>query len=648
MNQFYQDLQRCLPLGAQILWDDWRQRPSVYMEDMDGDGQEEMVVSFRYETEGYLTIFKHDYSNWYPVWTTRATNHTDRVKGIDLYPASVREVGEKKWGYINHKGKFVSPVRYEDVQDFQSNGLAAVKLNGKYGLINQYGQFIVTPRYNYINPFSEGRAVVQNDKGFKIMNARGKELTNKSYSFIANFKNNRAMFAGTNEEGAYLYGYLNRQGKEVIPLQYEYATDFNEGKAVVKLSDGTFQLINQNGKIIQSFPYALVGEFSEGLMSFQEKSDSKFGYINEEGKVMIEPSYTGAQPFQSRRAVVNMGEDFRFQYGLINRLGSFVIEPKYNNILMLGEERIAVGKAIDEKRPFIGSIYAIADINGNFLTEFKFTDVHPYRNGFASVTDLTSTYFINKSGKVAKQYPVVKGSGELSFEGELIKGMIDLRLRYYDLKGLLVWSQNQIISLSQSYRVIEKKYKPNKDYLVYYPEIQGMRFEGLQNKVNKKLEKLSGVGAIEPNNPLDYSYTGDFNIFFYKNRLVVLELNGYKYPFGAAHGMPSKIYAHVDLESGVFYKLKDLFKKDSDYVGVLSKIVGEQIKNDPQYSYVFPGSYKGISEKQPFYVDQTNVYLYFQPYEIAPYAAGFPTFKIPFAEIETILNKSGAFWNSFH
>lgn len=43
------------------------------------------------------------------------------------------------------------------------------------------------------------------------------------------------MAANTNEQGDYLYGYLNRRGKEVIPLSYESASDFQDGKALVKI-----------------------------------------------------------------------------------------------------------------------------------------------------------------------------------------------------------------------------------------------------------------------------------------------------------------------------------------------------------------------------------------------------------------------------
>jgi len=93
--------------------------------------------------------------------------------------------------------------------------------------------------------------------------------------------------------------------------------------------------------------------------------------------------------------------------------------------------------------------------------------------------------------------------------------------------------------------------------------------------------------------------------------------------------MPTQVFPHIDLVSGQFYQLEDLFKEGSPYVVVLSKIIERQIKEDPKYSYVFPDAYQGIRKNQPFYVGRNALYIYFEPYEIAPYAAGFVTFRIP-------------------
>ena len=81
---------------------------------------------------------------------------------------------------------------------------------------------------------------------------------------------------------------------------------------------------------------------------------------------------------------------------------------------------------------------------------------------------------------MAKSLPIVKGSGTLSFEGDLIKANVDYRVYYMNRNGKIVWQQNTVIPLSNQYKIIELKYNPDKNYLVYYPQIAGVANENIQ------------------------------------------------------------------------------------------------------------------------------------------------------------------------
>jgi len=63
---------------------------------------------------------------------------------------------------------------------------------------------------------------------------------------------------------------------------------------------------------------------------------------------------------------------------------------------------------------------------------------------------------------------------------------------------------------------------------------------------------------------------------------------------------------------------------------------------------VFPDTYEGIQEDQKFYLGKDALYIYFDPYEIGPFVAGFPTFKIPYANIKNIIDINGELWKSFN
>ncbi|MFD3156933.1 WG repeat-containing protein [Haloimpatiens sp. FM7330] len=642
--------------GELIILDKPYKRFDINLVDFDSDGVLEIIAHYKLKEKIYTLVLKNYYGIWYKIANHKLKNHSsliqkrqEREKNINLYTARVKTTQGEKWGFIDDKGNFMIKPKYDYAYDFQENGLAIVAIGNLYGIIDSRGNYIIKPKYETINQFSEGKAIVVDKDIFKVLDESGKELTKGKYNFIGSYNDGRALFSkNSTASEEFLYGYLDGEGTEVIDAKYKNGSDFQNGKAVVKIKENDYAIIDTNEKLLNSYKYYYVGNLSEGILSFQENSDSKDGYIDEKGNILINPQYTMALPFLEGRAVVNVSEDIENKYGLIDKTGKYMINPKYNDINQLGENRIAVGKALKSSPSYWNSKYSLSDDNGNFLTDFVYDNISNYDKGFASVYDNKNTFFIDKTGKIAKTLPIINGTGTLSFIGDLIQAFVDNRLSYYDKKAKFLWTQNTIIQLNNIYSVREEKVKPNKNYLVYVPQIEGIKNILVQKNINKELKNLSQVKYINPDKQLEYGYGGDFSIQFFKKNLLVLELYGYEFYFGAAHGMPSRIYPHIDLITGKFYELKDLFKENSNYVMILSNIIEKQIKTDSQYNYIYRDGYKGIAPDQPFYVDNTALYIYFTPYEIAPYAAGFPTFKIPYDEIINIIDTKGDFWISFH
>jgi Protein of unknown function (DUF3298)/WG containing repeat len=651
-SDFVDWLSPFLPIGARLLYRD--NQAVLQYQDIDGDGIPEIIGMYHYNQQPYLFVLKNvhgQFIHYYPIppeverTATRALSFFRLNRTVYLFPVVIKEIGGTKWGYIDAKGRMILPVSYEQAADFQENGLAVVGLMDKSGVINERGYFIVKPKYDTIHPFSEGRAVVNDAQGFKVIDESGKEITAKAYSIIiGEYKEGRVQAVEKNEHGQYLYGYLNKRGKEVIPITYETASDFVQGKAIVKLKESSFQLIDLTGKVLHSYPYAYVGNYGQGLLAFKRGNDGKLGYIDEQGKVVIEPKFSNAETFIEGRAIVSLSENNRDRYGVIDRAGHFVIKPNHNQIFYLGEGRFAIGKENDPQLPCMSS-YALADSEGHILTGFIFNTIEKFQDGLASVSDDKHTFFINKSGKRAEHLPMINGTGTLSFEKTLIRSEVDHRLQYLTRNGEVIWKQGTIIPINEHSDVVEHKYKPNKDYLVYFPQIKGILNPG---EVNRRLKELAGVKPVPAHTQLESNYFGDFNISFYKKDLLIIEITGYDYPFCAAHGMPVMQYAHINLQTGRMYQLSSLFKPGSPYVKVISEIIGEQIKSNEEFSYLFPDEYKGIQADQPFFISENGLNIYFNPYEIAAFAAGFPTFLIPFEDLKAILNLNSEFWNSFH
>lgn len=566
-----------------------------------------------------------------------------------LHPAPFPSKEGTLWGYIDDAGRTAIEPRFEYADEFQPEGLAVVQRRGHSGLINISGREVVPPVYEFIGPFREGRAVASDTNGYFLMDTSGREVTGKRYNYINPLSEGRAVFYTDKEGEPPVYGYLDAGGREVIPARYADASDFEEGRALVKIRDGEYALIGPSGQTLQVYRHPFVGNPGDGLLAFQETENGKYGYLAIGGQVAIPPRFTAALPFQEGRAIVNTAEDFGNAYGLIDKTGRYAIEPRYAQIEMLGEGRVALGTPIVPAEPYRGYRYviALAD-NGRILSGHPLLGVSPYKDGLASVYDADETYFIDLGGGRASQPPVVTGSGSLSFSGNLIRADVDMRTSYYDRKGRSVWREATRIPLRSPYVVLERKYKPNRNYLVYYPEVEGMADKAAQASVNERLRKLSLAEGAGQSGDADYTYSGDFSVSFFRKQLLQLRLDGYRYPFGAAHGMPTRLYPHINLRTGRFYDLKDLFKPGGGYVARINEIIAGKVANDPQYDYVFPGAFQGIAPDQPFFVDEEALYIYFAPYEIAPYAAGFPEFRIPYAELMGLISTEGEFWRSFH
>ena len=72
-----------------------------------------------------------------------------------------------KYGY-KHNGRVVIPAKYDDAWDF-SEGLASVKINGKWGFIDKTDTMVIPAKYDYAWTFSNGKARVKlNDRWFRI------------------------------------------------------------------------------------------------------------------------------------------------------------------------------------------------------------------------------------------------------------------------------------------------------------------------------------------------------------------------------------------------------------------------------------------------------------------------------------------------
>lgn len=164
-------------------------------------------------------------------------------------------------GYIDEKGNEIIPATYTRAYDFKE-GLALVEVKGDFYYIDKTGKKVLEV------PFKYERSIQKSDRAGRM---------NISDRDFYGFSNGLALFE---KEGK--YGYINKEGKEVLPAEYAYAEPFLNGVAIIYLpSDSikglfTHYAIDAQGKKLHHFGYLYDAQtITQYAMGFNQSATMK-------------------------------------------------------------------------------------------------------------------------------------------------------------------------------------------------------------------------------------------------------------------------------------------------------------------------------------------------------------------------------------
>lgn len=122
------------------------------------------------------------------------------------------------------------------------------------------------------------------------------------------------------------------------------------------------------------------------------------------------------------------------------------------------------------------------------------------------------------------------------------------------------------------------------------------------------------------------------------NDILSLYVDYYQFT-GGAHGITNRQAYNIDLKTGKLLPLAELFKPGYDYKKVIDQEIRRQIALEPDSYFEGDMGFKGITNEQNYYLDSENLVVYFNQYEIAPYAAGIPEFKIKKQQCQSFFSR---------
>lgn len=162
----------------------------------------------------------------------------------------------------------------------------------------------------------------------------------------------------------------------------------------------------------------------------------------------------------------------------------------------------------------------------------------------------------------------------------------------------------------------------------------------IMNFYNASKEEAKAFLKDNPDEEGKFVANVDFEVKKNSNNMLSILVTYYKYS-GGAHGEYKNVAYNIYMKNGKFLDLNELFKDDIDYKSVINNEIRKQIedmaKKDPENVGIY--QFTSINDKQKFYIQDNNIVIFFDLYEIAPYAAGIPEFRININTISHILKE---------
>jgi len=241
------------------------------------------------------------------------------TKGLRL------ESGEEKWFNVLHFGDF-------------NDELALIDDGKNTGYINRKGEFVIEKRFSFGTDFSEGRAFVNLKDEFILIDTNGRTIKKFDDTYLTSKFNEGFVRVSkiVNHGQSKVDGLINREGKFVIPFQYENEIEnafdlidendeFSCGLLRVKNSN-KYGFVDSKNNWVIPFDFDEASKFSEGLAAVC--IDNKYGFIDVNNKIIIPFLFEDARYFSDGIAAVKLNN----KWGAIDKNLSVVIPFEFHNL----------------------------------------------------------------------------------------------------------------------------------------------------------------------------------------------------------------------------------------------------------------------------------------------------------------------------
>jgi len=202
-----------------------------------------------------------------------------------------------KTGITDRNGKWVVAARFDEIDAFTPDAKMLAKENERWGIYDSTGKLLhaydcdgllYTGGLILLNKWNTptGTLMALADTAGRIVVPYGRyDDCSSSHDGLAMVYNRQHPVNAAIRNKSLLFGYVDMNGKERIPLQYEDAYSFQDGLAKVK-KNGKWGYIDTSGKTVIDLVYDQAGLFYNGYAKVERNGTAAI--IDQKGNVLIQ------------------------------------------------------------------------------------------------------------------------------------------------------------------------------------------------------------------------------------------------------------------------------------------------------------------------------------------------------------------------
>ncbi|WP_257670688.1 WG repeat-containing protein [Parapedobacter tibetensis] len=348
---------------------------------------------------------------------------------------------EGKYGFADTTGKMIADAIYTDAGVF-SEGRAAVKLQDKWGYIDRSGHLVIAYQFKghfeqgkyWRMRFQEHRAWVRHADETLLIDTTGRVIARTDYDLPYQFYANRALVGKSTGKYTVQYGYVDRTGRLVIPMEHDGGRSFNDhGIAWITKRDD----LSSTSYFIDTSGYLLDGKAYRDLNTF----GSRYIYNDRmQEKDFFDARTAKAIDFPYTNIYRNQGMDERYFFiqadsgtGLMDTAMRIIIPPKYRTVESLYRNRAVVG---DEEK------YGYCDDKGRTIIPLIYDKASYFRYAVTEVQQRYQYRRVESMGRETGPINTIWKHGVIDIEGKVV-----VPIRY---QGIRIDNENNRIIAKDS------------------------------------------------------------------------------------------------------------------------------------------------------------------------------------------------------